>query len=157
MISIGITLLGLIVAMIANLSFSRGLIAFCLALAFCTASEICQICFTVNARFSVDEEDESRAEQLFLSNNNVIKTAIGLSFFNLLAVAFCLPLVVLLDSPNYGLEFDSWLLWGGLFVLAIGVAAYIFYSLKIRSCLCNRGLYSLTSSASMIMGNIVSP
>ena len=64
MISIGITILGLIAAMITNLSFSKGLIAFCLALAFCTASEICQICFTTNARFSADEEDESRSEQL---------------------------------------------------------------------------------------------
>lgn len=147
MISIGITILGLISAMIANLSFSKGLIAFCLTLAFCTASEICQICFAVNARFSADEEDESRAQQFLLSNNNVMKTAIRISFFNLLSVAFCLPLVVLLDSPSYyGLEFSSWLLWGGLFVLAIGVFTYIFYVLRIHSRLCVKGLYSLTSS-----------
>ena len=45
MISVGMTILGLLAAMIANLSFSKGLIAFCLALAFASASEICQICF----------------------------------------------------------------------------------------------------------------
>ncbi|MBE6664915.1 MAG: helix-turn-helix transcriptional regulator [Ruminococcaceae bacterium] len=152
MISVGITILGLIAAMIANLSFSKGLIAFCLALAFAATSEICQICFTVNARFSVDEEDDTRAQQLLLSNNDVVKTAIRISFFNLLSVSFCLPLVVLLDSPYYGLEFGSWLLWGGIFVLAIGVLAYIFYILKIRDCLCSRGLYSLTSSEKEAFG-----
>ena len=144
MISVGITIFGLIAAMIANLSFSEGLIAFCLSLAFCTASEICQICFAVNARFSIDEEDESRTEQLLLSNNAVMRTAIGSSFLNLLAVSFCLPLVVLLDGSNYGMQFDSWLLWGGLFVLVIGVLAYMIYFLRIRSRLCERGWYSAT-------------
>ena len=146
MISVGISILGLIAAMIANLSFLKGLIAFCLALAFAVASEICQICFTVNARFSTDEEDDARAERLHLFNNKSIKTAVKISFFNLSVIAFCLPLSVLLDSPYYGLGFGSWLLWGGLFVLAIDISAYIFYILKIRSCLCNRGLYSLTPS-----------
>ena len=85
MISVGITILGLISAMIANLSFTKGLIAFCLSLAFCTASEICQICFAGNARFSLDEEEDRRAEQLRLFNNDVTKTAIRISFFNVSA------------------------------------------------------------------------
>ncbi|MBQ3490233.1 MAG: helix-turn-helix transcriptional regulator [Clostridia bacterium] len=146
MISIGITILGLIAAMIANLSFSKGLIAFCLALAFCTASEICQICFTANARFSTDEEDDARADRIRLSNNKMTRKAIEISFFNLSAVAFCLPLAVLLDSPNYGLKFGSWLLLGILFTFIAVVLASVLYALKIRACLCKRGLFEVTQS-----------
>ena len=88
MISIGMTILGLLAAMIANLSFSKGLIAFCLALAFASVSEICQICFAGNARFSLDEEEDRRAEQLRLFNNDVTKTAIRISFFNRFIILF---------------------------------------------------------------------
>ncbi len=146
MISIGITILGLIAAMIANLAFSKGWIAFFLALAFCTASEICQICFTVNARFSMREEDGERADQLRLSNNKVMKTAVEISFFNLSAIAFCLPLFVLLETPDYGLKFDSWLLFGALFSFAAFILASVFYTLQIRTYLCKRGLFEVTQS-----------
>ena len=64
LISVGITILGFIAAMIANLGFSTGLIAFCLATAFCVASEICQICFAINACITPDEDDDTYSEKI---------------------------------------------------------------------------------------------
>ena len=146
MISIGITILGLIAAMIANLSFSKGLIAFFLALAFSVASELCQICFALNARLSTDEEDELRRDQIRLSNNKVMKKAVEIFFLNLSAVAFCFPLVALTDSPNYGLKFGSWLLSGCLFAFAVVSVASVLYVLKVHACFCNRGFFVLTET-----------
>ena len=145
-ISIGITIFGLIAATIANLTFSKGWIAFFLALAFCVASEICQLCFTVNARFSMDEEDELRRDQIRLSNNKVMKKAVEIFFLNLSAVAFCFPLVALTDSPNYGLKFGSWLLSGCLFAFAVVSVASVLYVLKVHACFCNRGFFVLTET-----------
>lgn len=105
LISVGITILGFIAAMIANLGFSKGLIAFCLATAFCVASEICQICFTINARITPDEDDDTYTERIQEANTSVIKTATAISLVNLLMFAFCLPLVTMINGANYGMVF----------------------------------------------------
>ena len=94
LISIGITIHGFIAAAIANLAFTQGLIAFCLAAAFCVASEICQICFTVNARIVLDEDDESNTDAIQTANTGFVKTAVAITFVNVLLLAFCLPLVM---------------------------------------------------------------
>ena len=52
LISIGISLLGLIIGMTINLGLSRGLIAFFASSAFLLAGVICQIFFTSNVRIA---------------------------------------------------------------------------------------------------------
>lgn len=94
LISIGITIHGLIAAAIANLAFTHGLIAFCLAAAFCVASEICQICFTISARIALDEDDDSNTDVIQTANTCFVKTAVVITFVNILLIAFCLPLVM---------------------------------------------------------------
>ena len=106
LISIGITILGFIAAIIANLGFSKGLIAFCLATAFCVASEICQMCFAINARIMVDEDEDTYTDKIQEANTSVIKTATTITFVNILMFAFCLPLVTMINGANYGLAFD---------------------------------------------------
>ena len=54
LISIGITIVGIIVAIICNLGFNKGLLGFCLGSIFFIAGIICQVCFTVNSRFLID-------------------------------------------------------------------------------------------------------
>jgi len=129
--------------MISNLGFSKGLIAFCLATAFCVASEICQICFAINARIIPDEDDDTYTERIQEANTSVIKTATTIFFVNLLMFAFCLPLVTMINGANYGLMFEYWLGYGLLTSVIAFVLCYIVYTLLVRKVLCERNLISL--------------
>ena len=140
LISIGITFFGFIAALIANVGFSKGLIAFCLATAFCVASEICQICFAINARITPDEDDDTYTDKIQEANTGVIKTATTITFVNLLLFAFCLPLVTMINGVNYGLVFEYWLGYGLLSAAIAFVICYLIYTLFIRKILCERGL-----------------
>jgi len=142
LISIGITILGFIAAIIANLGFSKGLIAFCLATAFCVASEICQICFAINARIMVDEDD-AYIDRIQDANTGVIQTVTTISFVNILMFAFCLPLVTMINGANYGLAFDYWFVCGLLTASIAFVLCYVVYTLFVRKILCERGLIVL--------------
>ncbi len=144
LISVGITIFGFIAAIIANFGFSKGLIAFCLSAAFCVASEICQICFAINARITPDEDDDSYTERIQEANTGVIKTATAITAVNLLLLAFCLPLVTMIDGANYGLVFEHWLGYGLLAAAIAFVLCYIVYTLFVRKVLCERNLISLT-------------
>ena len=144
LISVGITIFGFIAAIIANFGFSKGLIAFCLSAAFCVASEICQICFAINARITPDEDDDSYTERIQEANTGVIKTATAITAVNLLLLAFCLPLVTMIDGANYGLVFEHWLGYGLLAAAIAFVLCYIVYTFFVRKVLCERNLISLT-------------
>ena len=151
LISVGITILGFIAAIIANVGFSKGLIAFCLATAFCVASEICQICFTINARITSDEDDDTYTGRIQEANTSTIKTATTFTLVNLLVFAFCLPLVTLIDGANFGLVFESWLGYGCLFSAIAFVFVYIIYELFIRKALCKRELIFLSEKEKRIV------
>lgn len=144
LISIGISIFGFIAAMIANLGFSKGLIAFCLAAAFCVASEICQICFAINANIAIDEEDDTYTERIEEANTRTTKTAVTVSFENMLLFMFCLPLVSLIDGANFGLVFEYWLVYGFLFSCVAFVIGYVIYTLFVRKILCKRKLIVLS-------------
>ncbi len=144
LISIGITIFGFIAALIANVGFSKDLIAFCLATAFCVASEICQLCFAINARITPDENNDTYTDKIQEANTGVMKTATTITFVNLLLFAFCLPLVMVTNGANYGLAFEDWLGYGLLVAVITFVLCYIVYTLFVRKVLCERNLISLT-------------
>lgn len=144
LISVGITILGFLAAMIANLAFSKGLIAFCIATAFGVTSQIVQICFAINARIMVDEDDDTYTDRIEKANTAVVKTAVAVSFANLLLFAFCLPLVMVIDGANFGLRFGAWVVYGSLFSAVILSVAYIAYALFVRKILCDRNLMFLS-------------
>ena len=132
LLSIGITVLGFIATLIANLAFSEGFIAFCLAAAFCSAGEICQICFAINARIMVDEDDDFHNDKIDQANTRVTQTAVTVTFFNIIILAFCLPLASVIDGINFGMEFFSWCKYGLLFALVALFISYIIYALFVR-------------------------
>ena len=144
LVSVGITILGFIAAVIANVGFSKGLIAFCLATAFCVASEICQICFAINARITPDEDDDAYTDKIQIANTGVTKTATVITFVNLLVFAFCLPLVTMTNGANYGLVFEYWIGYGLLWTAIALVVCYILYTLIVRNMLCEKGLLVIT-------------
>lgn len=143
-ISFGITILGLIAAMVVNLGFSEGLIAFFIATAFCIASEICQICFVTNARIIIDEEDNTYIEKIQKANTGFVKTVVTFSFFNASVLSFCLPLVTEINGVNFGLVFEYWLKYGFIYSLIVVLALYVVYTLWGRNRLYTSGLIILT-------------
>lgn len=151
LMSIGLTLLGVIITAIINLGFSKGLIAFCVGAAFCIASEMSQICICVNARLIYDDEEEAYAEKIDAYNTSVIMTSVRVSFFNIAAFAFCLPLVTIINGTNFGLKFGFWLGSGALFASVCAVVSYIVYELLIKKLLMKRCLISLSDTEKEIM------
>ena len=140
LISIGIAILGLIAAAVANLSFSEGLIGFCLAAVCVVASAICQIIFALNAYLFIDQE-ESHEREIKEANSAVTKLAVSVFFFLLGTFAFCLPIVLLTyGGVNYGLMLESWLPYGALCTLVVLFACYLLYKLWIKGLMVNRGL-----------------
>ena len=133
-ISIGLTIVGLIAAMICNLGFSKGLLGFCLASVFFVAATICQICFTVSFRLLIDEEEAEHAEEIKKANTDMVFSSVKIFFAILLTFAFCLPIAVItLEYFNsyYGLVIDSWILFGTMFAVAAFLVAYCIYKLII--------------------------
>lgn len=143
LISFGITFLGIITAAVINLGFSKGLIAFCVATVLFVTSEICQICFTINARITPDEDDDTYTEKIQKTNTSFVKTAVIISFLNIAALFFCLPLVTLIDGANFGLVFTSWLGYGLLFSAFAFLFFSIVYALFIRKALADNGIVTL--------------
>ncbi|MBO5656781.1 MAG: helix-turn-helix transcriptional regulator, partial [Agathobacter sp.] len=76
LISLGISLLGFILAMVANLGFSKGLIAFCLACIFAIASTICQHCFANNGRITMEEDNDTYLKRIQIANTKITKAAV---------------------------------------------------------------------------------
>lgn len=146
LISIGISLLGLIVGMIIDLGFSKGLIAFFVSSAFLLAGVICQICFTSSVRIAVNEDDEYR-ELIEEANISFLQRSIAVYFVNIAIFAFCLPLVTIIDGANYGLKFGSWCLYGTVFAIIGVAAAYLIYYLFITPALIRRNLLGFNEKA----------
>ncbi len=139
LISIGISLLGLIVGMIINLGFSKGLIAFFVSSAFLLASTLCQICFTSNAKIAINDDDDYR-ELTDAANTSFLQKSIAVYFANIAILAFCLPLVTIINGVNFGLGFGSWLLYGISFSIAGTVLAYLFFRIIINPALIRRNI-----------------
>ena len=143
LISVGITIFGFLAAVISNSGFHQSLLAFCLATAFGIASEICQICFAVNARILADEDDDTYTERIHAFNTQTVCTAVKVSFFNILLIAFCLPLITLVEYANWGLSFEEWLGYGLVFSVIALLVCYVLYALFVRKLLCDKGLLML--------------
>ena len=139
LISVGISLLGLIVGMIINLGFSKGLIAFFVSSAFLLAGTICQICFTSNARIAINEDDDYR-ELTEAANTLFLQRSIAVYFVNVAIFAFCLPLVTLINGANFGLGFDSWILYGITFAVAGIILAYLIFRIILKPALIRRNI-----------------
>lgn len=142
-ISVGITAIGLIIAATVDLAFSKGLIAFAIALSFAVISEICQLCFAVNAKISQDAFlDVPYKDKLDCYDHSVKKTLLHLSLVNSGTVVFCLPLVTLIDGANFGLSLPYWLLYGLIFCAIFYVVLHLFYVFLLQKCVFLRDFFA---------------
>ncbi len=140
-LSVGLPIVGLLGAAIANLALTRGLVGFCIAAAFVLAGVICQLCFVSNAKMPVDddEDDTARASDLVAFNDRVVIAAVKVLFFDLAALAFCFPIM---RYSHLGLRFGSWLLEGTVFILLTLVIGWAVYAFAVRPTLIKRGTLS---------------
>lgn len=135
LISVGITAVGLIIASVADLAFSKGMIAFAIALTSSVISEICQLCFAVNANLSQSVLLDLPCDNISADHNRKVRqTLLRISLINAESVVFCLPLVTLIDGANYGLTFPSWMLYGLIFGALFYAVLHVFYVFLLKKC-----------------------
>lgn len=140
-IAMGISVGGLIAALICNLVFLRASLGFLLGAVFFAASIVCQIIFLNRAMFSVDEEEFQNLPELNGFKRNAIRLteiSVGLT---VLFVGFTFPLVLI--DAYLGLGADSMLLFG-----LIGMAAFlVIYAVVlwfVNARLIRNGVYVLS-------------
>jgi len=125
LISVGIAVAGLFVAMICNSGFNRAYIGFFTACIFYAAAAVCQFIFTSSAMNSVNSDDF----QTDASNSckyAMAKTAFSTFASIIIIFIFTLPLMIFPWDGYVGLEFGSFILYGALFaVIALAVIALI--------------------------------
>jgi len=144
LISLGVSITGLLLAVAVNLGFSKGFLAFILSFTFCLASEICQICFTNSYRITVNENPLSnKACEL---NTRITTKLVILSFINGIIISFCLPLATLIDGVNFGMRFEFWCGYGLIFAFIFFLLAYVIYTLAIRKILIEKNYITVTES-----------
>ena len=117
-IAMGISVGGLLAALICNLVFLRASLGFLLGAVFFAASIVCQIVFLNRAMFSVDEEEFQNLPELNGFKRNAVRLtemSVGLT---MLFIGFTFPLVLI--DAYLGLGADSMLLFG-----LIGMAAFL--------------------------------
>jgi len=139
-VSMGISVVGLIVAMICNLALLKALLGFLLGMIFYVASIVCQVVFVNRAFFKV-EDAELDADTLSGFKYRVIHLAEMSVGFTAVLIGFTCPLAGI--DAYLGLRADSLLLYGmigaAVFLLLYAVICYF-----LNASLLQRGVYHLT-------------
>lgn len=139
-IAAGVTLAGLIGAMVANIGFNKAYVAFFIALAFYLAAALCETGFTVAAMSALTVEEDCAAVQS--ARHTVLSRALLVFCLVIVLFAATLPLIIFPYNAYMGLTGDSWLQYGaflGFFgLLASMLIARISVSVAVK-----RGLFSL--------------
>ena len=145
-ISVGISVIGIIAALICNFAFLRAQLGFFLGAAFFAAGIVCQAIF-INKAFSGVEDAELDEKVLSDFKRKVIKSAkksIGLTIG---FIGFIFPLIF--TEAYTGFEIGSMLLWGlisaAAFLLIYAVVLYF-----LNASLVKKGIYSLTEKESAV-------
>lgn len=128
LISLGVSLVGMLAAIMIDLAFSKGLIAFCVSGALFIIGELLAVGFSSNARAELTDDDMC-SDDIDRYNNEVKRCALILTLLNICLVAFCLPLVTVIDGRNFGLLFGSWLGYGSVFAAVAFIVCYTVYIL----------------------------
>lgn len=148
LISIGISLIGLLAAIMIDLAFSRGLVAFCVSGALFLIGELLAVGFSANAVVECGEDDEESGE-IEAHNEGIKRYLLYLTLLNICLIAFCLPLVTLIDGRNFGLLFLPWLGYGATFVLVAFIVCYSVYILLLK-----KRVYRLTEREEEFLGRV---
>ena len=145
-IAMGVTVAGLIAALIGNLAFHRATLGFLLGAIFFAASIVCQAVFVNKALLSVED---AGIDAISLSGYKrkivgLAEKSIGLT---VLFIGFTFPLIMV--DAYFGLGTDSLLIWG-----SVGAAAFLLvYAIVLyflNASLLKKGVYSLTEEETAV-------
>ena len=146
--SIGISLVGLIAAMLCNFGFLRAYLGFMIGAVFFVASAVCQIGFIFHNLSGVDEEMLTE-EDTVARNEHTFKLASGSFAVSAVLLCVCLPLLIVPNDTYQGLRAGSWLLWG-LLCGALALLGILITFCAVGSALRKRGLIYVAPNASAI-------
>lgn len=138
-ISMGVSVVGMIAALIGNLALLRAVLGFLLGTVFFVASVVCQIIFTNRAFFSVEDAGLEEKDLSFFKKNvlRLTQRSLGLTVS---FVGFTAPL--LLVDAYVGLSANNMLLFGipgaALCILVYAVVCYFLNASYIK-----KGTYTL--------------
>lgn len=145
-ISMGISMVGMIVALICNLAFVKAVLGFFLGAVFFVASIICQIIFTNRAFFSVEDAELEEKEYSGFKKKVIALTqkSVGLT---VAFIGFTAPL--LLVDAYVGLSTDNMLLFGipGAVVCVLIYAGVCYF---LNASYIKKGVYALDEKEAKI-------
>lgn len=145
-IAIGISVVGLIAALMCNLAFLRASLGFLVGAVFFAASIVCQAIF-VNRAFLSVADAELGAEDLLQFKARVIRLAQRSIGITVVLTGFTFPLVLI--EAFIGLGADSMLLFGAIgatiFLLLYAIICYFLNARLLR-----QGVYSLPAAESEV-------
>ena len=145
-IAIGITVIGMIVALVCNLAFLKAILGFFLGAIFFAASIVCQAVFVNKAFFSVEDAglDTTVLSDYKRKVIGLAEKSIGLT---VVFIGFTFPLILV--DAYMGLGSDSLLIWGAMgaaaFLLIYAVVLYFLNASLLR-----KGVYSLSERESAV-------
>ena len=145
-IAMGVSVIGIIVALVCNLAFLKAILGFFLGTIFFAVSIVCQAIFVNKAFFSVEDGglDKRVLSDFKRKVINFAETSIGLTVASL---GFTLPLVLV--DAYMGLGSDSLLICGTIgastFLLIYAVVLYF-----LNASLLKKGVYGLSEQEEAI-------
>ncbi len=123
-ISVGISVIGIIAAMIANFGFTSGTVGFFINCVFIAASVICETAFTILAFSSVKTQDYEE-ETANICKKHFFKTACFTFYIISVLFASTLPIIMWTEGKGYfGVALEDWLIPG--LAIAAGTALICF-------------------------------
>lgn len=145
-IAMGVSVVGMIVALICNLAFLKAVLGFFLGAIFFAASIVCQAVFVNKAFFSVEDAglDTGVLSDFKKKVVDFAKKSIGLT---VAFIGFTFPLILV--DAYVGLGSDSLLIWGSMgaavFLLIYAVVLYF-----LNASLLKKGVYSLSEKEASV-------
>lgn len=141
-ISGGISIIGLIAAIICNSALLRSSLGFFISCIFYVIAGICQACFAVTA-YSAINSPEFDSEKISDYKKRIIK--ITCAVFSLIAIMFTATLPLLLGDVYVGINGDDWLIYA-LICLAVLAVVSAFGSWIIRLQLIKKNIIKANES-----------
>ncbi len=145
-IAMGISVVGIIVALICNLAFLKAVLGFLMGAIFFAASMVCQAVF-VNKAFLSVEDAGLDAASLSAYKRKVIGLAQKSIGLTVAFLGFTFPLILV--DAYVGLGSDSLLIWGSMgaavFLLIYTVVLYF-----LNASLLKKGAYSLSENEAAV-------